>query len=126
MEIIKELLYIFITAAVPILTTYLGKFLYAKWEESKARINNEQTVLILDQVLEVVNNAVQTTNQVMVDELKKKGEFTKEAAVEAFEKTKTTVLAMLSEEAKEVVTIVYGDVNTYLDTLIEATVKNLK
>jgi hypothetical protein len=33
MEMIKDLLYILITAAVPVLTTYVCKFLYAKWTE---------------------------------------------------------------------------------------------
>ena len=33
MEMLKDILYILITAAVPVLTTYICKFLYAKWTE---------------------------------------------------------------------------------------------
>ena len=42
MEFVKNLLYILITAAVPVLTTYVCKFLYTKWTESKVNIKNEQ------------------------------------------------------------------------------------
>jgi gas vesicle protein len=74
----------------------------------------------------MVVNVVQSTNQVMVDTLKSKGEFTQEAATEAFNKSKETALKMLSDEAAEIITNVYGDVSTYMDTLIEATVRDLK
>ena len=47
MELIKDLLYIFITAAVPVLTTYLCKFLYEKWSANKQTVNNQQTLLII-------------------------------------------------------------------------------
>lgn len=126
MELIKDLLYILITAAVPVLTTYVCKYLYAKWTEGKIKIENEKISNTLDNVISMVLDVVQATNQVMVDELKKNGEFTKDAALEAFNISKDKALTMLSNEAAEIITVVYGDVDTYLDTLIEATVKQLK
>ena len=74
----------------------------------------------------MVCNCVQTVNQTFTDELKKKGEFTKEAAEEAFAKCKTMVLQMLSDDAKQIINQVYGDIDIYLNTLIEATVKQVK
>lgn len=126
MEVVKDLLYILITTAVPVLTTYLCKFLYTKWTEGKANIENEKIQNTLDTVVKMALDAVRATNQTMVEELKKKGEFTKEAAEEAFNKTKETVLLMLSEDASQVISEVYGDVDVYLDTLIESLVKQLK
>ena len=126
MEIIKDCLYILITAAVPVLTTYVCKFLYAKWTESKVRVENEKVANTLDNVVNMVLDVVESVNQVFVDELKKKGEFTKESAEEAFNKSKETALKMLSNDAADIITTVYGDVDVYLDTLIEATVKQLK
>lgn len=126
MEILKDILYILITAAVPVLTTYLCKFLYTKWTAGEAQIKNEHIAYVLDQVVSMVLNCVQKTTQTFVDELKKKGEFTKEAAQEAFDMTKETALAMLSAEATDIITEVYGNVDVYLDTLIESLVKQLK
>lgn len=126
MELIKDLLYILLTAAVPVLTTYVCKYLYAKWTEGKVKIENEKVSNTLDNVISMVLDVVQATNQVMVDELKKNGEFTKDAALEAFNISKDKALTMLSNDAVEIITAVYGDVDVYLDTLIEATVKQLK
>lgn len=126
METIKDLLYILITAAVPVLTTHVCKLLYAKWIESKVRVENEKVANTLDNVVNMVLDVVESVNQVFVDELKKKGEFTKESAEEAFNKSKETALKMLSNDASDIIATVYGDVDVYLDTLIEATVKQLK
>ena len=126
MEVLKDILYILITAAVPVLTTYVCKFLYEKWTEGKTKIKNEQIAATLNQVVSMVLDCVEKTNQTFVDELKKKGEFTEEAAAEAFKMSKETALKMLSEDASEIILEVYGDIDVYLDTLIEATVKQLK
>lgn len=126
MEFVKNLLYILITAAVPVLTTYVCKFLYTKWTESKVNIKNEQIQDTLDKVTNMVLDVVQATNQTFVDSLKKNGEFTKEAAIEAFNKSKETVVKMLSDDAVTIITEVYGDIDVYLDTLIESLVKQLK
>lgn len=126
MEFVKNLLYILITAAVPVLTTYVCKFLYTKWTESKVNIKNEQIQDTLDKVTNMVLDVVQATNQTFVDSLKKNGEFTKEAAIEAFNKSKETVVKMLSDDAVAIITEVYGDIDVYLDTLIESLVKQLK
>ena len=126
MEILKDILYIIITTTVPVLITYLCKFLYEKWTEGKAKIKNDKVATTLDQVVSMVLDCVEQTNQVFVDELKKKGEFTEEAATEAFNMSKKTALKMLTADAAEIITEVYGDVDVYLDTLIEATVKQLK
>lgn len=126
MEMLRDLLYILITAAVPVLTTYICKFLYAKWTEGKVKIENEKISTTLDSVVAMVLDVVEATNQTFVDELKKKGEFTAESAQEAFNKSKETALKMLSNDAADIITMVYGDVDVYLNTLIEATVKQLK
>lgn len=126
MEFVKNLLYILITAAVPVLTTYVCKFLYTKWTESKVNIKNEQIQDTLDKVTNMVLDVVQATNQTFVDSLKKNGEFTKEAAIEAFNKSKETVVKMLSDDAVTIITEVYGDIDVYLDILIESLVKQLK
>lgn len=126
MEFIQNILYILITAAVPILTTYICKFLYEKWSANKQMINNQHTQDTLDQVVSMVLNCVIAVNQTFADELKKKGEFNEEAAKSAFAMCKDMAIKMLSEDAKKIIANIYGDVDTYLDTLIESTVKQVK
>ena len=111
---------------MPVITTYMCKFLYSKWTEGKVKIKNDKISTTLDGVVTMVLDVVTAVNQTFVDELKKKGEFTEEAAKEAFNKSKETALKMLSNDAAEIITTVYGDIDVYLDTLIEATVKQLK
>ena len=126
MELVQDLLYILLTAAVPVLTTYLCKFLYEKWTGHKDAVKNEHIQAVLEQVVSMVCDVVTATTQTYVDELKKNGEFTEEAAIEAFKRTKETAIKLLSEEAKEIISKVYGSVDVYLDTLIEAQVKKQK
>lgn len=126
MEMLKEFLFELALACIPIITVFTGRFLYAKWDEIRGNISNTKVQKTLDEVVEMVVNVVQSTNQVMVDTLKSKGEFTQEAATEAFNKSKETAMKMLSDEASGIITNVYGDVSTYMDTLIEATVRDLK
>ena len=126
MDFFQNLLFVVLTAAVPILTTYLCKFLYEKWNTAKQQISNKKIQDVLNQVFDMVFNCVQTVNQTFTDELKKKGEFTEEAAKEAFAKCKTMVLQMLSDDAKQIINQIYGDIDIYLNTLIEATVKQAK
>lgn len=126
MEVWRNFLFELALACIPIITLFLGKFIYAKWEETRSNITNTKVQKTLDEVVDMVVNVVQATNQTLVDELKKNGEFTKEAATEAFIVSKDKALKMLSTEAAEIIADVYGDVSTYIDVLIEATVRDLK
>ena len=126
MNFVQNVLYIIITAAVPVLTTYICRFLYEKWSTNKQMVENQHTQDTLNQVVSMVLNCVVAVNQTFADELKKKGEFTEETAKEAFNMCKDMTVKMLSEDAKKIIANVYGDVDTYLDTLIESTVKQVK
>lgn len=126
MEHVLNICYIFITAAVPVLTTYICKFLYEKWTANKQTVQNKNVQDTLDQVISMVLNCVIAVNQTFADELKKKGEFNENTAKEAFDMCKNMAIKMLSEDAKKIIMDVYGDVDTYLDTLIESTVKQVK
>jgi len=126
MTFIQNIFYIVLTLAVPTLTTYICKFCYEKWSANKQAVENDHVRDILDQVISIALNCVVSVNQTFVEGLKKKGEFTEEAAKEAFNTCKGMMLEMLSAEAKKVITNVYGNVDVYLDTLIESTVNQVK
>ena len=54
------------------------------------------------------------------------GQLILDLSIKFFEISKENALSMLSNDAAEIITQVYGDIDLYLDTLIEATVKQLK
>ena len=73
-----------------------------------------------------VIDCVVATNQTYVEALKQKGEFNAEAQQYAFNMTYEAVLAVLSEDAKEYLTSIYGDLSVYITNMIEAEVNRNK
>ena len=58
--------------------------------------------------------------------LKDKNAFDGEAQKEAFKKTSDAVMLILSQEAKDYLSTIYGDLNQYIITQIEASVNENK
>lgn len=113
-----------------ILTTYAVAFLKAKKEEILAKIATNKTQeekelasKYLNMVEKTVTDCVMATNQTYVDSLKQEGKFDAEAQKTAFNKTLDAVLAILTDDAKEYLTQIFGDLNVYLTNLIESQVK---
>lgn len=106
-----------------VLSTFLVNFIRKKSEEAIARTDSEVLARYIRMAQETVSMCVVATNQTFVDVLKVKGAFTKEAAEEAFRRTKDAVLEILSQDAIEYLTTAVGDLDTYLNSLIEAQVK---
>jgi hypothetical protein len=80
-----------------------------------------------DYIKRVVLSCVQSTNQTFVDTLKKQGKFDSEKKKEAFEITYNTVYTIVGELLKILLkTEDLKPIQTYLETLIEETVKMCK
>ena len=125
-EILEMLFKLVIIPAIPILASYAVKAL-KEWSDSKSvAIDNEIVAGYLTDITEIISQAVISTTQTYVDSLKAQGKFDSEAQNIAFEKTKTTVLTLLAEDAKEFIANMYGDVDLWLDTKIEQIVKETK
>ena len=121
-----ELLYtIFEVCLIPllgVLTTYFIKWLKMKETEINERLENETAEKYVSMVSETIAACVLATKQTYVDTLKKQGAFDAEAQKIAFNTTLETVMKVLSDEAKEYLTSIYGDLIVYLTTRIEAEV----
>ena len=126
MEMLEKIPYVLIVAVVTLIATFICKYLYTKWNEIKTNIKNEKIRNVIDEVVDIVYRAVVQTNQVYVDSLKNSGTFDEEAAKTAFSKTKNTIMNLLSNSMISIITEVYGDFNTYIDTLIESIVNEEK
>lgn len=125
-ELLMTLIQAVIIPAIPILVGYLVKLLKAKAEQTTVKINNELVRQYLQEAIDAVLQAVTYTAQTYVDSLKKQGRFDADAQKVAFATAKEVALALLTNEAKKMIADLYGDINVWLDTKIEQTVKEQK
>ena len=119
MEVLELLTQLVILPAIPILASYAVMALKS-WANNKAiEAENATVAEYLTEITEIISQAVLCTTQTYVDSLKAQGKFDEEAQKIAFEKTKNTVLALLTQDAKDFLAKMYGDIDLWLDTKIE-------
>lgn len=121
---------VIVTAVViPLIVTLgkqLRKFIADKRYDLICKQSNDACIYWINSLAKLVDDAVVATNQTFVDALKSSGEFTEEKWNEAYEKTKKAVLNSLSENAISILKGAVGDLDIYLNTLIQASVKKNK
>lgn len=86
----------------------------------------EKLNTIIDGVQNMVTTIVQSVNQTFVSDLKKSKKFTKESAVEAKNKALEVAKELITEESANAIEEIYGNVDVYLDNLVESIVAELK
>lgn len=123
LEILYKIFEVCVIPLLGILTTYIVKFINIKTAEITSKTQNELANKYIVMLSETISECVVATNQTYVDALKAKGEFDLEAQKAAFEMTYQSVLAVLSNEAKQYLAEVYGDLTAYITKKIEAEVK---
>ena len=126
MEVLQNVLYAVITAAVPVITTFLCRWLASLYENNKTKVQNEKAQATLGQVTDMIVAAVETTTSTYVKQLKADNLFDADAQKEAFNKTFEAVRKQLTEESTKIIVETYGDVETYLTNKIEQFVEELK
>ena len=122
----ENILYAVITAAVPVITTFVCTWLASLYENNKTKIKNERAKVVLEQVKDMIVAAVETTSSTYVKALKAENLFDANAQKEAFNKTFEAVKKQLTEESSKIIEEAYGDVETYLINKIEQFVEELK
>lgn len=126
MDILQQIFEICIFPLLGVLTSALVVYINAKKNELINNNKNEIANKYTNMLAETISTCVLATNQTYVEALKQKGEFNLEAQADAFNKTLQAVLDILSDEAKEYLTQIYGDLNIYLAQKIEAEVNKTK
>lgn len=129
MEWLALLYEIFEVCVIPllgVLTVYIVKFIQKKTEELNSKNENELMNKYLTMLSDTIVDCVIATNQTYVESLKKQGKFDLEAQKVAFEMTYNAVINVLSNEAKEYLTSIYGDLSAYITNMIEAEVNRNK
>lgn len=125
-----QLLYnIFEVCIIPllgVLTVYAVSLIKKKSAEIAGRTDNELLKKYTELLTNTITDCVTATTQTYVEALKNQGSFDAEAQKVAFNLTYDAVLAILSDDAKEYLNSVYGDLTAYIMNKIEAEVKAQK
>jgi hypothetical protein len=122
LPLLYEIMEVCVIPLLGILTAYFVKFINMKSIEIQNKVDNDNADKYISMVADTVTACVIATNQTYVEALKKQNAFTAEAQKEAFNLTYNAVMAILTDEAKEYLAEIYGDVAAYITTKIEAEV----
>ncbi|MCL2087840.1 MAG: hypothetical protein FWH05_09660 [Oscillospiraceae bacterium] len=125
-EMLMNLLQAVLVAATPIVTAYIVKLLNAKAEEAKEAMNNELASKYITEAKDAISTAVLFVEQKFTEELKESGNFSAANQIEALKMALFEARSLMSVEAKRFLEEVYGDLDNYLKSKIEAEVKLLK
>lgn len=109
-----------------VLTTFIVALIRKKVTQINEQIDNDLARKYLNLLGETIVSCVTATNQTYVETLKKENKFDLEAQKKAFEITKEAILDILSIEAINYLNSLIGDLDTYIDEQIEATVNHSK
>lgn len=126
MELATQICLLCLLPLVGILSAYIIKWLKAKEVEILDKVDNDTADKYISLLFETISDCVSATTQTYVEALKKQGKFDAEAQKIAFTKSYEAVLAVLTDEAKMYLTNIYGDLNAFIATKIEAEVKAQK
>lgn len=126
MILLQQIFEVCIVPLLGVLTCFLVNYIKAKTVELNTNNSNELLSKYLTMLSDTVCDCVIATNQTYVEALKNKNAFDAEAQKVAFEMTYNAVIKVLSEEAKDYLTNIYGDLSTYITNMIEAEVNRNK
>lgn len=126
LALLYEIFEVCIIPLLGVLTMYIVKFIQKKTEEMNSKNENELMNKYLTMLSDTIIDCVIATNQTYVESLKKQGKFDLDAQKVAFEMTYNAVINVLSNEAKDYLTNIYGDLSVYITNMIEAEVNRNK
>lgn len=119
-ELISSIMYVVITVIVPMVGIYIKTFLQTKIDAMLAEMENNKNKALVEQAVEAIETIVDSVSQTYVDALKKEGKFNEEAHKKAKELAIQKAKLAIAEEAKEAVSSIYCDFDSFLDDKIEA------
>lgn len=125
-ELIAQIFQVCIIPLLGVLTTFIIKWINVKSDQIQKNNDNALANKYIQMLTDTINSCVIATNQTYVESLKKQGKFDAEAQKQAFEQTTQAVLTILSQEAKDYLANIYGDLDKYISEKIEASVNTNK
>ena len=124
MTIIKDIIYIVVTALAVPLTKYLVDLFRAKISQIAINVQDDTVKRYIEFAEDAISKAVVSVNQTYVESLKAAGNFDDKAQKEAKERATAIAKQLITKDIKEAITMIYGDFDSYLDATVE-TIVNL-
>lgn len=122
----KEIMNI-VFSAIGVIITGLASFMVAKFTQwVNQKIQDKKAAEYLATINELAWTCVREVYQTYVETLKKEGKFDKEAQEKALNNCLSTLKAQLKNEIWEYIKNNFGDIDTYLTSLIESIIFSLK
>ena len=122
-DTILEILQAVLIAVIPIIAGYLVNLLKKKADEAAVKSGNATASFLIKEIADAISTAVTYVSQTYVDALKNSGQFTLENQKEAFQKAMDMAMEILSQEARDFIRKMYGNLTNYLTARIEAEVR---
>jgi hypothetical protein len=122
LPLLYQILEVCVIPLLGILTAYIVKYINVKSAEITNKVDNDTADKYITMLADTISACVIATNQTYVETLKKQNAFTAEAQKEAFTLTYNAVMAVLTDDAKNYLTAIYGDLTAYITNKIEAEV----
>ena len=111
---------------IGVLTGYVIKYIRTKEAALVESVDSELGDKYVAMLFDTIASCVTATTQTYVESLKKQDAFDAEAQKTAFNQTLNTVKAVLTDEAREYLSALYGDLDAFIAMRIEAEVKAQK
>jgi hypothetical protein len=111
-----------IVALVPFIVAYINKLS----EHVKVKINDEKINRYIAIAEDAIETAVVATGQTFVDAVKGTEGWTDETKKKAFEQAKLQAITIMGTGARQALKEVYGDIDAWIDSKIEAYVRQHK
>lgn len=122
-EILINIISVVVTSIVLPLLSIAGAKLV---QLINSKINNNKAANFLSTATTIIINAVRSVFQTYVEALKKEDKFDKASQKLALLKARDIALNQMTDDVKNYITSTYGDLDTWINTNIEATINILK
>ena len=125
-EALHELLYVIVVIIIPLLVRYLVAYLNVKTKEYSDQLNNETLRKYVTDANDIIATIVLSVSQTYVDAMKKAGKFTPEAQETAKNMAVEKAKQLISDASRNAIITMYNDFDAYIESQIEALVRETK
>lgn len=126
MDILMTVLKLLIMIIVPVATSTLTYFFKRYVEELINKNLEGKTAEALNKGLDIIINSVNYVQQTYVDTLKKEDAFSSEAQSKALLAAKNRAIELMNNDIQTAIENSYGDLDTYVTTIIESVIAKNK
>lgn len=126
LELLQKIFDVCIIPLLGVLTAYAVQWIKLQSSRIQKTMDNEMLKKYTSMLEATISNCVIATNQTYVEALKEQNAFGSVEQKIAFEKTFVAVMEILTDEAKDYLQEVFGDLQAYITSQIEAQVNKNK